>query len=194
MESLKKPGSHGYPLIYVSEIGASGCGHRIMWFLSHGFIPIGKCVMHSCDNKMCINPKHLILGTHETNLRDMRNRGRAVVLRGEQCGTSKLKDKQIQEIRGLSWNGLSYSQIAKRFKIHNSHVSRLVRGLSRETAKGQISSRLRRVPICDSTSKTIVSMRIRGEKWVKIALACDVSRSAAMRTYFRHMATKHSAM
>jgi hypothetical protein len=52
--------------------------HRVAWAIenSNGELPDPKLVvMHSCDNKLCVNPKHLSLGTVEENNKEARDRG-----------------------------------------------------------------------------------------------------------------------
>jgi hypothetical protein len=51
--------------------------HRISWEISNGAIPDGRCVLHTCDVRSCVNPKHLHLGTKHDNSQDMVSRGRS---------------------------------------------------------------------------------------------------------------------
>ena len=50
--------------------------HRAAWRIFRGAIPPGLFVLHRCDEKRCVNPRHLALGTHADNVRDALARGR----------------------------------------------------------------------------------------------------------------------
>lgn len=78
--------------------------HRLSYIMHHGQALVAKqYVCHHCDNRRCVNPAHLYLGSHDDNMRDMRERGRAYRWNGKRCGTgnpaSRLTEAMVIEIR-----------------------------------------------------------------------------------------------
>lgn len=97
--------------------------HRIAWELAYGKIPEGFSVCHACDNRACVNPKHLMLGVHGANMMDMKAKNRYADVSGEKNPAAKLTAEQVQEIRTLYATGnYSYSQLAEQFAISDSAI------------------------------------------------------------------------
>jgi len=100
--------------------------HRVAYELANGAIPAGLVVRHKCDNRKCIRPDHLEVGTHRDNVQDMVDRGRS--LSGSRNPSAKLDYAKAQEIRSLVASGSSYKNAAAHFGVGTSTVGRVIRG------------------------------------------------------------------
>lgn len=101
--------------------------HRVAYQLYVGEIPEGLCVCHHCDNRKCVNPAHLFLGTSNENMRDRDNKGR--VASGEKSGRAKLTEEQVIEARARYKDGVHIVDLAKEFGVAQSTMSYIVHHL-----------------------------------------------------------------
>jgi len=115
---------NGYGMI--RHEGKRLLAHRAAWIAAYGEIPDGLMVLHRCDVRSCCNPSHLFLGTHDDNMKDMIKKGRAVILRGEKCGSSKLKEGDVRKIRSMAAEGKPTREISIAFKVSKNTVTRIV--------------------------------------------------------------------
>src|SRR4051812_33008579 len=60
---------NGYGQIHSK--GRTVYAHRVAWELANGLIPEGAFVLHTCDNRRCVNSAHLRLGSFQDNMDDM---------------------------------------------------------------------------------------------------------------------------
>lgn len=117
---------HGYGIISVNQKSIQA--HRLAWEKTFGKIPDGLCVCHHCDNRKCVNPSHLFLGTSRENTQDAARKGRMASKRGELCGKAKLTPGQVQTIRELRKAKVPRSYIASQFGISINHVWKICTG------------------------------------------------------------------
>lgn len=102
--------------------------HRLSWTCYVGEIPQGLNVLHKCDNRKCINPKHLFLGTILDNNRDRKNKGRNANTFGERNPFSKLTEKQVMDILTRLRKKERGSSIAKLYNVSKHAISKIKTG------------------------------------------------------------------
>jgi len=101
--------------------------HRYSYELFIGKIPEKMCVCHCCDNRKCINPSHLFIGTKKDNTQDMikKNRQAYVSSPGERNGRAKLKYCDIINIRKYLDSGMNCTKISKIYNVSISAINRI---------------------------------------------------------------------
>lgn len=117
------PNSDGYPTKSVN--GRTVKIYRYLYQLAYGNLPKEVVLMHTCDNRLCINyAEHLIPGSHAENMADMARKGRAT--RGERIHSSKLNKRKVATIRNSK---MSTRQLADKYGVHESTINRVRQGI-----------------------------------------------------------------
>ncbi len=117
--------SKGYGQIKVD--GKVEKAHRIAWELkNNGPIPDGQCVLHHCDNPICVNPDHLFPGTNADNVRDRDGKNRQAC--GEQLPQHKLTEVDVLRIRRGYYTGMTTKEIAKKLGVSCVTIYYVLRG------------------------------------------------------------------
>jgi hypothetical protein len=96
--------------------------HRFSYELHHGPIPAGLLVMHSCDNRACVNPAHLSVGTVADNNSDRDAKDRCAV---------KLNASHVREVRLMASSGNRVAEIADTFGVTPTAIYHVLKGKSR---------------------------------------------------------------
>lgn len=146
------------------SVTANHAAHRIAYTLTNGPIPPGLDVLHSCDTPPCVNPDHLRAGTDIENAADKIARGRhprggrvpgiyipkivlphggvrIAVRVGERHTFAKLTDEEVRTIRSRYASAeVTAKSLARAFGVSIQNVLAILRGTSRKTAGGPIST------------------------------------------------------
>lgn len=116
----------GYGMIAVAGSKLKGA-HIVAWEIANEeSVPEGLVVRHSCDNGLCTNPAHLLIGTHGDNVQDKMDRDRQ--LKGESVPTSILTEDEVLEICRLYDEGISQNALAEKFNTIQANISLIIRG------------------------------------------------------------------
>ena len=92
--------------------------HRASWIIHNGEIPKGKFVLHKCDNRKCVNPSHLWLGTNKENIIDAHKKGRL---------WSKLKKEDVDIIRKrYKETNIQQWKLAEEFNVDQGLISKII--------------------------------------------------------------------
>lgn len=104
--------------------------HRVAYELEHGDVPNDKMILHTCDNRLCVNPGHLYAGDHADNAEDMYERSppNREYETGEEAANAKLTEKQVKEIKA-KMNVKTQPELAENYGVSVSLISKISRGI-----------------------------------------------------------------
>lgn len=111
---------NGYGYLQIKR--KNRLAHRLSYLLHKGPVANGLYVCHKCDNRTCINPAHLWLGTHDENMADRHAKGRTKsgVSLGENHGNSKLTAEIVRAIRA---SGQTDTALSRKYKVSRTTIS-----------------------------------------------------------------------
>lgn len=122
---------NGYGQFFKSPMKITA--HRFSFELAYGEISSDLVVCHSCDNRGCVNPLHLFVGTQADNIQDMVKKKRRVHTSrvGSNNGRAKISEEEANEIRRLYSKGcFTAKQLGHSFGISETQTLRIINNQS----------------------------------------------------------------
>lgn len=110
------------------RFGKSSFAHRGAWEAANGPVDHGLCVCHKCDNRRCVNPDHLFLGTHAENMRDMVIKGRSPRKVGSNHNMAKLTEHDVSIIKWCLDAGVQQTRLAGLYGVSKGAIGFIARG------------------------------------------------------------------
>lgn len=104
----------------------TGYAHRFIWQAFNGEIPAGMDVCHHCDNRKCVNPDHLFLGSRKDNMQDAKIKGR--LQRGVDRYNSVLTEDVVRRARTMRASGTPVKSIASHFNVAPQTIGKAILG------------------------------------------------------------------
>jgi hypothetical protein len=103
--------------------------HRVVYMSVYGQVSRETVIMHTCDNKACVNILHLVAGTQSENIRDCISKKRDRLC-GERNSQAKVKNGCISAIRCLRRTGKYYHrELSELFGLSRHHVTNILNGV-----------------------------------------------------------------
>jgi len=107
--------------------------HRIAyWLCNGGELSLRRdgdvLIRHSCDNTLCCNPKHLQIGTHADNVRDMMDRGRQTAYKSIESPRAKLTEHDVRQIRAQKKEGATCKALALLYEVSDCTIHGVLYG------------------------------------------------------------------
>lgn len=152
--------------------GGMYLAHRASYILFRGLITGDLFVLHQCDNKGCVNPYHMRLGTHEDNMREARERGRM------RAHNRILTDEDVIAIRA-AYRGIDGEQqvLGEKYGVSHSTITSIVNGHSyQHLYKLQPPRELQQANMFDVQPTSLSTKRPKGERHHKSKLTIEQVR------------------
>lgn len=109
--------------------GTTTYAHRLSYELHYGSFDPKMNVCHTCDNRACVRPDHLFLGTGQDNVDDMVSKGRHA--HGERHSRAKLTEADVREARRLHATGKHPKrQLAIKYGVSDVAMGHAIRGIT----------------------------------------------------------------
>lgn len=122
-QGVRDPDGYGKANYCGKQTGA----HRLSYEIHRGPIPRGMSVLHDpaiCNNRACVNPDHLRLGTQAENMRDRLVAG--TYHRGGDVYCSKLTEDDVRAIRSSHAEGASKKGLARQYGVTDAAIHAVV--------------------------------------------------------------------
>lgn len=115
---------NGYGKLGLND-GSNYYAHRVAYELFFGEVPEDKIVCHHCDNRKCVRPDHLFLGTQQDNMDDMIEKGRAA--HGDRHPMAKLSMEKAKQIRLLYSHGaITLEELGAMFSVSRRSIANII--------------------------------------------------------------------
>jgi hypothetical protein len=112
---------------YLKRGNKAIAAHRYVWELFNGKIPKGMKALHHCDTPLCVNPRHIFIGTQSDNIQDMDKKDRRVRCPKEKNGRAKLSALDVAKIRLSTY---SSRELGENFGVSKTQILRIRKGIS----------------------------------------------------------------
>jgi DNA-binding XRE family transcriptional regulator len=173
----------GYGRFWVKQAQRCVQAQRVAWLLLRGEIAEGRSVLHTCDNRKCVRPDHLFLGTNADNMQDKTAKGRQA--KGSQFRSAVLTDADVVSILERHALGRTPTEIATELGLNRSTVNNVTRGRSWVHVPGPRVALQPRKILSEHERGLIRTLRDEGLTQAQIAQRIGVGQATVCRALQR---------